>query len=762
MPNNILQRLRNRTKGNSFQKIWLRLVGAAVLAVLLPMSLLGAWFYDHWADSQLEGFRLQGANRLRGIALTIEQNLHMVDNDVLMLKQSNVFLDFVRMSRPGEHVEELQAVHDRLVEMSMKYAFIQSAYFYDPRCRAFSTNISATYDEEEFYDRSWLDRMTSSHNINRIMPRVNVDLEVLADPRRARALAYRPETVITVAGTGAHGIRIAVNISAQRFYEYLNLIYTFSGDDFSVVDSAGLLVLGADAARLGKPYGALAGFSVDSLDPEADSFLTLDGHHVFVHPMQGDNLFCILSYPDDTLGESLRMFRNYILLVGGFLALAVILATLFMTRRIYSPVTALFGSIRSLPAPGRKQDETLIRDEIAYIKELFNDLAGDRKAMESTLTEYERALRTHRFRNHLDGLTTYGQLQADWPDPIDFEHRAGCFVALRVVHAKGAAAPAAARANVVELIGAYVANAAQGLFFDLEGDLYVACLATEREADLAALAAMVKRLLGEILGARVHAARSATTHHPDELVPAYQQALAGCRHAVFFGLDEGVADGSVLPPAGHGDFSDVINDETAIIRSILFQDTQAVQEGIATLKSHILRHPDAESARGVILRLLTTLENEFRLGTLLGGNIFEPFYALDTFADMLDYLSGLVRRTVEHLARSRETQQDYCARAKAYLEANYRNASLSVCGIADELGISYPYLSKIFKDATGMGLLDYLNAIRIEKGKEALLHRNDNLSAVAELVGYSNTQSFQRFFKKLVGVTPGEYRRACG
>ena len=91
-------------------------------------------------------------------------------------------------------------------------------------------------------------------------------------------------------------------------------------------------------------------------------------------------------------------------------------------------------------------------------------------------------------------------------------------------------APAAARANVVELIGAYIANSAQGLFFDLEGDLYVAFLATETETDLAALAAMVKRLLGEILGVRVNAGRSLTTNSPADLVPAYHQALAACRH----------------------------------------------------------------------------------------------------------------------------------------------------------------------------------------------------------------------------------------
>jgi len=163
-----------------------------------------------------------------------------------------------------------------------------------------------------------------------------------------------------------------------------------------------------------------------------------------------------------------------------------------------------------------------------------------------------------------------------------------------------------------------------------------------------------------------------------------------------------------------------------------------------------------------MLRLLTTLEKEFGLNALFDADVFERFYPLDSLLAMEDYMSGLVSRTIANLDQNRESQQDYCARAKVFLEANYRNKDLSVCNISDELGISYPYLSKIFKDATGMGLLDFLNAIRIEKGKEALLQTSGNLGMVSELVGYNNSQSFQRFFKKIVGMTPGEYRKAHG
>lgn len=774
----LLTRMKNRSKGTSFQKIWLKMILVAVLTVMLPILVLGIWFCSNWENSQLDRFRQESENRLRNIALTIQQNLHMVDNDVLLMKQSSAFTDFKLMTKPGEHVEELQAVHARLSEICTKYAFVQSVYFYDARCNAFVTNIYGSYTHDEFYDREWLREMDSSYLVRRLDVRLNVDEEIRKDPIRLRRVVYQPEYVLTVAGTGVNSIRVAVNVGVQALYEYLDGIYTFTEGEFSVIDRQGRLVMGSDTAAIGKTISGLEDFNgelhglLDGLDTETgllpddgttDGFVRTADRFLFIHPMQDNTLACILSFPAEQLEEANAVFRTYIFIVCLLVALSVILVSLYVTRRIYSPVTELFLSIRSLPRPGGKTDEAQIRDEMSYIKGLYDDLSNNREDMQTRLSGYELALRNHVFRDFLDGVSSYERMIGMiGPDCIDFESRPGRFIVFRIPHASPETCTPTARVQVSELINAYIANSAQGLFFDIESDLFLAFLATEREIDLVPVAAMVKRLFGEILDVPVCAGQSGVTRSARDLTGAYQQAMAACRHAVFFGLEDGFIDSRTLKRCQKFDFSFVINFETDIIRSILFMDDKAAEEGIRSLRAHILQTPDSDFARSVLLRLLTTLEKEFGLNALIDGDVFERFYPLDSLQAMVDYIRDLVARTISHMDRNRESQQDYCTRAKAFLESNYRDKDLSVCNISDELGISYPYLSKIFKDATGTGLLDYLNAIRIEKGKEALLQTSGNLGAVSEMVGYNNSQSFQRFFKKIVGVTPGEYRKACG
>ena len=46
----------------------------------------------------------------------------------------------------------------------------------------------------------------------------------------------------------------------------------------------------------------------------------------------------------------------------------------------------------------------------------------------------------------------------------------------------------------------------------------------------------------------------------------------------------------------------------------------------------------------------------------------------------------------------------------------------------------------------------------LEKARELLVNTEDTIEAVAEKVGYNNSYSFTRFFKKYTGVTPNAYR----
>lgn len=83
---------------------------------------------------------------------------------------------------------------------------------------------------------------------------------------------------------------------------------------------------------------------------------------------------------------------------------------------------------------------------------------------------------------------------------------------------------------------------------------------------------------------------------------------------------------------------------------------------------------------------------------------------------------------------------------------------LSVEVIARECGYSSYYFSRIFKELVGMNPVEYIKQIRIREAKRRLEEQNIKVTDVAELVGYSNASNFYSTFKKMVGMTPSEYK----
>jgi two-component system response regulator YesN len=68
------------------------------------------------------------------------------------------------------------------------------------------------------------------------------------------------------------------------------------------------------------------------------------------------------------------------------------------------------------------------------------------------------------------------------------------------------------------------------------------------------------------------------------------------------------------------------------------------------------------------------------------------------------------------------------------------------------------YLSRLFKRVEGESISDFITRARIEKSK-LLLKSSKSVHEAGLLVGYSNTSHFSSMFKKLVGISPREYRK---
>lgn len=92
------------------------------------------------------------------------------------------------------------------------------------------------------------------------------------------------------------------------------------------------------------------------------------------------------------------------------------------------------------------------------------------------------------------------------------------------------------------------------------------------------------------------------------------------------------------------------------------------------------------------------------------------------------------------------------------INAEYRDPSLSAQTIADKMNLSYAYLSRGFRQATGQSIANYINHVRLEEARMLLLQPDIRIKSIPSMVGFENQQYFFVIFKKQYGETPGAYR----
>jgi AraC-like DNA-binding protein len=85
--------------------------------------------------------------------------------------------------------------------------------------------------------------------------------------------------------------------------------------------------------------------------------------------------------------------------------------------------------------------------------------------------------------------------------------------------------------------------------------------------------------------------------------------------------------------------------------------------------------------------------------------------------------------------------------------------SLRLSDLARECGLSVSHFSRAFKTSFGMPSHRWLTRLRIEHAKELLAQTREPLIEVATRSGFSDQSAFTRTFQRVVGVSPGRWRR---
>lgn len=169
----------------------------------------------------------------------------------------------------------------------------------------------------------------------------------------------------------------------------------------------------------------------------------------------------------------------------------------------------------------------------------------------------------------------------------------------------------------------------------------------------------------------------------------------------------------------------------------------------------------------------TLLKAQDEIGDIRENSLFknpkrlERLTSSETIQDMQLQLTGLLQEVCGQTASKRQAnlmqarQQaigELTGRIQSFIEAEYRNPNLNISMIGTRFDKKPAYLSKLFKDHTGEGLLDYINKTRIGKSKALIAAGRLTVQETAECVGFNDVNAFIRSFKKYEGITPGKYK----
>ena len=167
-----------------------------------------------------------------------------------------------------------------------------------------------------------------------------------------------------------------------------------------------------------------------------------------------------------------------------------------------------------------------------------------------------------------------------------------------------------------------------------------------------------------------------------------------------------------------------------------------------------------ERAREFSLRLDNSVHAH---GGLLSGlmmKIYDEFRHLDSASPVA--IQGLVLEMFATVSRNQAnltTRQPkrWLARAVEFLRESFTE-HLTLTQVASAAGVHPVYLAREFRRFYGCTIGEYIRRLRVERACRQLSSSDESLATIAASAGFSDQSHFSRTFKRLVGMTPAQYR----
>ncbi|RTE10207.1 helix-turn-helix domain-containing protein [Paenibacillus whitsoniae] len=450
-------------------------------------------------------------------------------------------------------------------------------------------------------------------------------------------------------------------------------------------------------------------------------------------------------------------------------------AAFYGSRRMYSPIRRLFQTIEQF---GGETAEPRRKDEFAYIEDRFNALFRTRKQFQQQLQGQMGQMKEFILLKLFMGQVTESEF-AFKVDAYGFAEKGRPLgvIALQIDSLQDTRYMESDKELLLFAIQNIVSELlpADRLLGSLLLDQSQVSLLTGDAGDPQELqrsfhqaAEEIKAKVHELLQLKVSIGISRVFTRYTDATNAHAEALEALKRRIRLGSDIIIHyDDIESVPENSNHLAASLNYlEDYFINALKTGDATATFEHfdqyIASIMDRDIRFNDFQF---VMVELITEIHGHVQQqgGTLESlietKSVLQTFMKLNTVQEItLWFKTDLLPPALAFFKGRADSQYINLAHQMVEMIHNGYEQDISLESCAAQLKYHPVYVSRVFKKEIGVTFIDYLTNYRVNMAKKWLKETDMKISEIAERLNYTNSTGFIRTFRKLTGMTPGQFR----
>lgn len=734
------------------KELFFKILGGFILLIILPTLIMGIFFYENMTIRSEEEQRDLNRKALDLVQKNIDEVLDNAQYKMLTLALNTNVLEFFREDiSDSKKLLKIKDIRNLLDTGVYHSNIMDSIYIYNVRNNKIITN--QTYEDlQDFDDKDFLmglrrDEVNKKRSIK--------GTDVVSWYMKIPLHSSHPEGYIVY------------NFSIEKLADVLrNRIY-IDKINLALIDmSSGNVIAATDKNLMSE---------IIDTDFLIEDKITKSEDNILFKKLSGKEGYIYLAVmPKSYLDNLSRPILNTVLSISLILLLVGVLVSVYLSRQLYNPIETLIYSIRKDISNINNVPSGNIKGEVEYINYAMKQYKTISINSKSTLRKNRNMIKNSVFNRLFNKeFLQYSDIQSNLELlDIDFSKESYCLYAIYlengIANKEIDIVDRFAVINIAEEI--LNKNDITAVGVDLDQKKVIIVLNFESGNDdyetLKNMANEIKKVICEYAGIMISIGIGDVINEFLDICLSYTSSLRALNYNIITEKHSVVA-----------------HDELNLNKEIIYyplKNIEKISNNIMIGKKDVIDKMISEVFKDIRKNVMSLQNVKFctiQMVTIIYKDmidkgldfnsvlskeldIFNEIDEMKTVKQIEQWFIALSHDIADYyMSLSGECNDAIISKVLKYVENNYTKP-IYLSNLADELNITQQHLSRKFKKHRGITLVSYINRLRIQKSAELLKSTDQNISIIANEVGFGDTKYFIKKFKETYGITPNMYRNS--